>query len=304
LIELIQSVEFRIFLAARVLTAYPEKQRLLFVRVPQCAGRHFLTLAETMHPFFPDRITSTRLALPPEFFRTMGLFLARFIHTKTVLLCKPNIASFHLVPPFATPAAAGGDPADTLPWNFTIPPYRTGDRLFTIVRDPEEIILGQVNAIAAALRLPAGEDAPAIRRWRGWLGDMPELADDAGWVALARQVLARFRGADPICHALGDGTTEGATQACLVTNIEIADLSRYSEWILRTWDTKPEPPDPEAPPILAMEALEQQDRDRLVALTRQDRPLYDRIKAAISVAEKSSITGSQLFAEAAASGEG
>jgi hypothetical protein len=134
-----------------------------------------------------------------------------------------------------------------------------------------------------------------MRRWRGWLGALPEPEDDSGWVAVARRVLAEFRGADPICNALGDGTTEGATQACILTNIEIADLSRYSEWILRTWDTRPEPAEPGEPPILAREALEQQDRHRLVALTRQDRPLYDRIKAAISVAEKSSITGSLLF---------
>jgi hypothetical protein len=295
LVSLIQSVEFRAFLAARVLTAYPEKTRLLFVRVPHCAGRHFLTLAETMHPIFPDAITGTRAALPPTFYPALGLFLARFIHTKTVLLCKPQLTPFRVAPAFATAEVAGGDPAETLPWNFTIPPYRTGDRLFTIVRDPEEIILGQVNAIAAALRWPGAEDPPDIRRWRGSLGALPEPEDAAGWVAVARRVLARFRAADPICHALGDGTTEGATQACIVTNIEIADLSRYSEWILRTWDTRPEPPEPGEPPILSREALEQQDRDRLVALTTQDRPLYDRIKAAISVAETSSITGSVLF---------
>jgi hypothetical protein len=178
---------------------------------------------------------------------------------------------------------------------MTIPPYRTGDRLFTIVRDPEAIILSQVNAIVAALREPAAHEPLPVKRWRNRLGDLPQDTAPEAWAPVARRLLAQFRDRDPICHALGDGTLEGAIEACAVTDIEIADLSRYDEWINRTWDTKPPPAALAAPAILPREALTAEDQDRLAALTAQDRPLYTRIRAALDGAALSSIKGLQLL---------
>jgi hypothetical protein len=178
---------------------------------------------------------------------------------------------------------------------MTIPPYRTGDRLFTIVRQPEEIVLAQVNAVVDALRAPADQVPASTRRWRNWVGELPDEAAPAeAWAAVARRVLAGFKGADPICHALADGTLDGALEACAVTNIEIADASRYEEWITRTWDTRPEPPALAPPVALPREALTAEDQDRLAALTSQDRPLYARIRAALDGADLASIKGLQL----------
>ena len=171
------------------------------------------------------------------------------------------------------------------------PAYRPSDRLFTIVRDPEEIILGQVNSIASKLR--AGSEEPSLRGWRKRLQPMLESAEP-DWQAAARQILAQFSHANPICTALGDGTLAGALEACAVTAVEIADLGRYDEWIMRTWDTKAEPPEEAAPAPLARENLLPDDLARLATLTEQDRPLYTRIKAAIATSALSSVTGAQI----------
>jgi hypothetical protein len=306
---LIFSVEFRRLLAQRILTAYPEKVRLLYVRIPRCAGSHFLATARLMHPVFADEIAAPTPRPGPAFFPMLGLLLARFLSTRTVMLEQPRLAPYYQPPAFAAPEAGSLPPPSlpppslpppslpppSLPWTMELPPYRAGDRLFTIVRDPEAIILSQVNAIVEALRARAADEPAGITSWRNRLGGLPEDADAQAWVPVARQVLAAFADADPICHALGDGTTQGALEACAVTNIEIADLSRYDEWITRTWETRTPPPAVASPVVLPREALTAAELDRLAALTAQDRPLYVRIRAALDGAELSSIKGLQLL---------
>ncbi len=292
--ELVQSVEFRTLLAQRVLTAYPEKIRLLYVRIPGSAGEHFLDTVRTMHPIFPDHIASPSPRLPPDFFRALGLMLNRFLSTRTVMLVQPRLPPYYM-PPAAVPAEAVAAAPESLPWTMTIPPYRTGDRLFTIVRDPQDIVLAQVNAIVDALRTPTTPEPQPIRRWRNKLRELPDAAAPTeAWAPVARRILADFQGRDPICHALADGTLDAALEACAVTNLEIADASRYDEWITRTWDTKSEPPALPPPAALPREALTDADRERLVALTGQDRPFYARVRAALDGAELSSIKGLQL----------
>jgi hypothetical protein len=199
------------------------------------------------------------------------------------------------MPPAAVPAEAVAAAPESLPWTMTIPPYRTGDRLFTIVRDPQDIVLAQVNAIVDALRTPTTPEPQPIRRWRNKLRELPDAAAPTeAWAPVARRILADFQGRDPICHALADGTLDAALEACAVTNLEIADASRYDEWITRTWDTKSEPPALPPPAALPREALTDADRERLVALTGQDRPFYARVRAALDGAELSSIKGLQL----------
>jgi len=289
---LIFSTEFRRLLAQRILSAYPEKIRLLYVRIPRCAGSHFLTIARIMHPVFPPELAAPTPRPGPAFFPTLGLLLARFLSTRTVMLEQPRLAPYYQPSAFV-PESAGA--AGSLPWTMANPPYRTGDRLFTIVRDPEAIILSQVNAIIEALRACATDEPADITHWRTRLGDLPADTDAEAWVSVARRLLANFSDADPICHALGDGTTQGALEACAVTNIEIADLSRYEEWITRTWENKPQPPALASAAVLPREALTAKDRDRLAALTVQDRPLYARIRACLDGAELSSIKGLQLL---------
>ena len=292
--DLIQSVEFRHLLAQRIITTFPEKRRILFVRIPQCAGAHFLQLAETMHPIFPDRLASPRA--PQDFFPALGQHLGRYLHTRSIMLVQPRMDPFFHAPVPVAPAAPDGDTAEgeSLPWTMASPPYRPSDRLFTIVRDPEDIILGQVNSIAVRLHQNADDDAAFTRQWQRRLQSAAAAADSDDAKTLARRVFAVFPHADPICTALGDGTAERARENCIVTNVEIADLSRFDEWILRTWDTKPQPAAPSPPAILTRDDLTPADVTRLAALTVQDRPFYARIKALISGATLSSITGSQL----------
>jgi hypothetical protein len=301
LTELMHSVEFRTLLAQRILSAYPEKIRLLYVRIPGSGGEHFLDTVQNMHPIFPDHVANPSPRLPPDFFRALGLMLSRFLSTRTVMLVQPRLPPYYM-PPAAVPAEAASE--ESLPWTMTIPPYRTGDRLFTIVRDPQDIVLAQVNAVVDALRarttpepqaIKRLPEPQAIRRWRMRLGELPDAAEAEAWAPVARRVLAGFQGRDPICHALADGTLDAALDACAVTNMEIADASRYDEWITRTWDTKPEPPAlPPPPAALPREALTDEDQGRLAALTGQDRPFYARVRAALDGAELSSIKGLQL----------
>ena len=290
--ELIVGTEFRSLLAQRILNAFPEKRRMLFVRVPHCAGEHFLQLAQTMHPVFPNRLANPRGNAPRDYFATLGQHMGRYLHTRSVMLVQPRMVPFYKPAIQAAPDNTEADPqaGESLPWTMTSPPYRPSDRLFTIVRDPDEIILGQVNRIAAALQQSPEHDKPPVGWWRKRLATTGATDPKA----TARRVLALFPHANPICQALGDGTFSGALEACLITGVEIADLSRYDEWIVRTWDTKPEPAAPRPEPILARVDLTADDQARLATLTDQDRPLYARIRNAIDGATTSAVSGLRI----------
>ncbi len=270
--DLLLGEEFRRCLLWRICDAYPERQRLFYVRIPRCAGGHFLHMAGSMHPLFPPGLGRWTRQDRGDFVTALGTYLGRFDTTKTIHVASPSLAPFVQAAP-----AASADPI--LPWGAQ-PPRRTGDRMFVIVREPAGLILSQVNATLAGLA--AGGAGQAADEWRGRLGPLPRSGDTAGWKAAGRRVLAKLAVRNPICHALGDGTARAALQACRLSDLEIVDLSRYAEWVTYTWNVEPEPAMNAAPPLLTRRDLDAADSDRLTGLVAEDLAFYEPLAARLA----------------------
>lgn len=213
--SLLRSQEFRRGLAARMLAAFPEKRRLLFVRLPRCAGQTTLEQLEALHPMPPTGVGGGNAALMPR----IGICAARFDTTTTLSAWAPRMAAF------VTPGGmAPGEADDNLHWQGAEPAFRPGDLLFAILRPPRDLACSQVNAALADLQ--AGE-SPALRQR---VGTLPPAGNVAAWRALGRDLLGDIVTRNPVCHALGDGTAAGALAACRCVPISLVSLGRFDEW--------------------------------------------------------------------------
>ena len=272
--SLVLGQEFRRSLIRRICDAYPERPRMLYVQIPRCAGAHFLTLANTMHAIMPDGIDRWKRGDQTIFIPRLGTYLARFNQTRSITLRLPVLAPFTQTTPPAQ--------ADTLlPWSINPPPKRPGDRLFTILREPASLIMSQVNAILTRLQAPTPGDEAAEDPWRQRLSPLPPPDDAPAWKALGRTVLASLTTADPICHALGDGTAASALEACRLADIEIADLTSYHDWVKYSWDVEPEPPSNTSSRILSREELDQTSAAHLARLTAEDSVFYAKVASGL-----------------------
>ena len=269
---LVLGQEFRRSLIRRLCDAYPERPRMLYVQIPRCAGAHFLTLANTMHAIIPDGIDQVKRGDQTVFIPRLGTYLGRFNQTRSITMKLPVLAPY-----IQAPSQAGGD--TILPWSINAPPKRPGDRLFTIVREPTALMLSQVNAILTRLQAPPADDEAAGDPWRQRLAPLPPAEDAPAWKALGRTVLASLTAADPICHALGDGTAASALEACRLSDIEIADLGTYHDWVKYSWDVEPEPPSNMSVPILTKAELDEPSAAHLARLTAEDSVFYAQVAA-------------------------
>jgi hypothetical protein len=268
--------EFRTHLFRRICDAYPERPRQFFIRLPRCAGHHFLHMASRMHPIFPETLSIHRRGDEAEFLPALGAYLSRFTTTRTIMASAPSLAAF-TQPPAPAPTPPPRASLSPYLWALDPPAYRPGDRLFTILREPQSLILSQVNAILAGLQADPAQDTAAVAGWRSRIPHMPDPTDFASWRSIGRQILAGATLRNPICTALGDGTAQGAREACRLWNIEICDLARYENWVRFTWDTDPEPPTQSAPTLLAKADLGPGETTTLQNLVGEDAAFYARV---------------------------
>ena len=254
---LILGQEFRDSLFRRICDAYAERQRLFYIRIPRCAGRHFLSTTAPMHPLFDFDLATWRRGEGPEFTAALGTYLARFNATKTIMAAIPSQLAVTYAP---SPLHQQGTP---FPWHLNPPPYRAGDRLFAILREPRSLILSLVNAQAEQLTEgPAADTAKYLKQH-------------------ARHLLRDLPHRNPICTALADGTASGALDLCRLTDIELADLTRYAAWIRYTWDTDAEPPVNASTPLLTIDDLDAEEISHLDALVAEDLVFYQRVSTAL-----------------------
>jgi hypothetical protein len=278
--SLLGSQEFRASLIRRICDAFPERPRLLYVRIPRCAGEHFLHMADTLHAIFPPDLGRFHPRDEARFIPALGAYLGRFNITKTIMLAQPSLAPF-VQAPLAT-AGLPGAAAEGLQWTLNPPPRRPGDRVFTIVREPQSLILSQVNAVLTRLQGPPADDDPATAALRNRHRPLPALTNAAAWTALGQTILLSLAARNPICTALGDGTASGALQACRLSDVELADLSRYMDWVKFKWNLEPEPAINTSRSILPAADLTPAAQAHLAGLVDEDVKFHSRVMAELA----------------------
>jgi hypothetical protein len=254
-----------------LLEVFQERQRLLYVRIPRCAGEHVMAMMDRKHPVVPLDLGSPKYRDVDLVTRTLGGVLGLFGNSRSLVVVQPHIA------PFLAPPARRVVGEDPLHWELAQPPCRSTDRLFAVIRPPEEILLSQVNGLLTMLRQPRADDEPPhIAAERKQHAELPAPDNATEWKQLGRRILARIETRNPICAALGDGTAENALATCRRSPIELVGLDGYSEWGRRAFDNAPPDPINVSTPILRRDDLAGEDTARLADLTSEDRILYAR----------------------------
>jgi hypothetical protein len=277
---MITSSEFRASLLRRLCDAYPERTRHFLVHIPRCAGEHFLTMAGSMHPIYPNALATWRPRDHNRFIPALGAYLAQFTLTRTIMAWQPTLAPFTQAPAPADPSATHDSTG--MRWTLNPAPRRTGDRLVAILREPHALLLSAVNAKIDALCRPADTDTPDIAALRRTLPTNAATADAEGRKHIGREILRTLTLRNPICTAIADGTAAAALRAARHQDLELADFSTYADWIKYTWDVEPAAPLNTSTPHLTRADLTPADQAHLHDRTAEDVTFYAAFKAALA----------------------
>jgi hypothetical protein len=278
--DMLTGPEFRASLLRRLCDSYPERTRHFLVRIPRCAGEHFLTMAGSMHPIYPNALATWRPRDENRFIPALGAYLAQFTLTRSIMAWQPTMAPFTQAPTPLDPSTSHD--ATGMRWTLNAPPRRTGDRLVAILREPHALILSAVNATIDALCRPPDADTPNIAALRRTLPANPATADAEGRKHIGREILRTLNLRNPICTAIADGTATGALRAARHQDLELADFSTYADWVKYTWDVEPAAPLNPSAPHLTRADLSAADLGHLHDRTAEDATFYTAFKAALS----------------------
>jgi hypothetical protein len=196
-----------------ILNAHPEKRRLIFVHIPKCAGTDLTANLGTRYPVIHQTLADSNWTPPERLQAAVDEVEQRLQQADAILVAGHN----------------------RLQWVVKNGLYRPGrDRLFSVVREPTEIILSALNyTIGKLVADPVGEQPDT----RGWLRSMG-VTSVAGWAVRDIALLALKSGPIPrnaLCHFLGLGTAESAFDMISASGIEISETSRYSRWAQSAW---------------------------------------------------------------------
>ena len=287
--SVLRSEEFRRPITRRLFDAYPERIRLLYVRIPRCAGSSVMETLRQKHPVMRLDLADRQFRDPAVLVTLLGTLMNNFGTTRTLVVEQRHIAPFLDPPPVAPPAE------DPIHWHVPVGPCRTMDLAFAIVRPPEDLILSHVNGLLTVLQQPAAADEPALvadlRRKHAPLPP-PHLA--GGWKDLGRRLLAEVELRNPICTALGDGTAADALAQCGRSLIQLVPIHEYSEWSRSAFDCSPPDIVAASTQFLRMDDLSDAEKAQLHSLIAEDLQFYARFEAQRTALEMPYVKGSDL----------
>jgi hypothetical protein len=185
-----------------------------------------------------------------------------------------------------------------LSWFLDNDAARFGDHLFTIVRDPVDLMISYANYILMTLLDDPGAERADTRLWLAALGmdALPADASDSTLQALAVAILANptMVPANSLTHHLGHDTADSAIEQCAVANIEITDLHHYPAWLESRFGLNAGRPRNVSRKVLTRQTLTTRQHDALHDATEQDRRFYAKIARGLAGAGTDAIPGLAL----------
>ena len=272
--SLLRSHEFRYRIARRTADAFPERRRILYVRIPSSTGKRVIATIDSKHPILPNDLNDRLYNEPGELAKALGTMFGRMNISNALAMIHTNMAAF-----FEEPENTPAD-QDALAWHVPSVPVRTGDLLFAMIRDPAERALVFVNrAVADFVAGQAPLPAPVHASFANLSAQDRVALSLEDRRSIARALLAGALHKNPICHALGDGTVKDTLEACRCAPISLVPPSQFKIWGRTALDVIPPEADPPPDSVLGPEDLTQTDRDAIAGATGQDRMFYERFKA-------------------------
>jgi hypothetical protein len=278
------SDEFQREIISIFLNAYHEKKRLLFVHIPKCAGSDLSNHLTMKYPSIGQRISDAAWTTRQELFACLRDIVLR-LHFADSIFVRDHIS---------------------LEYYIGRGLIRPGDAVFTVVRNPLQIPLSQVNYILTRLSRNShrAKIDPDTRSWLEVLGvdTIPEEPGGRAWRELAIRIL-RDRSLvppNPMCHWLGGGTAEETIGRLETYSVEVTDTERYTAWLSERWGIDSSTRANASDTFLSLDSLGPRERSYMTELSQEDTKLYNIIRDCLSRSERPSET----FGKPAAPGPG
>ena len=272
------SPEFQRKIIPLIVNAYPEKQRLLFIHVPKCAGTDLRIGLSTRYPALDIGLAQ------PDWTSTQQLFAA--IHEVALGLRFSDTILLHGHIRIAA-AINGGM-------------VRPTDRIITVIRDPVEIILSNVNYIITRVLQDQqdGKEAPDTQGWRRVLGIdrlPPEMPEEVT-ARLFNTILHHPATTVPnsICYWLGNGDVQSAIRRLVINDVEITDTRHYAAWMRDRWDVVRAAKANESRKFVTRAQIGADDVKFIESITADDRELYALLSKQIAASSQNAIFGKDI----------
>jgi hypothetical protein len=275
--EALECEEFQQNIVRLLLNAYPEKRRLIHIHIPKCAGTHLSKRLRVKYPGVSKDLEVKSLTPKSLLFETLHDIAISIPFFDAILVHGHSSISCYLENQLCRP----------------------GDYVFTVVRNPVEIVVSHVNYMVTRFLRDPGFVDPDTSEWSGLLGLTPAEFDQSpeGLANLARQILREplVHARNPLCGYLGDGDVESALNAIVRSNIEITDFSRYDLWFEQKFGIATGVRENVSEKILKLSELTADDIKSLQDLTHEeDKRLYQIIVAALDRSGALSVQGGEL----------
>lgn len=277
--DLLHSAGFQQNVLAYALRAFPEKQRLMFVHIPKCAGSDLSFHLASRFPSLEQRLMDEALTSKGELFEALAGFVRELAFADAIFVRGHLPLDFY----------AGADLT------------RPADRIFTILRDPTEIALSQINYILTKFQLNI--DAGVVDKdTEGWLDaldlkELPPAVTPQFVDKYARKLLHNTDIVEPnsMCRWLGGGTAQIVAERLARHLVEVTDTTHYNAWLLDRWGISAQTRQNESIKFISLSSLGHQELGYVQDLSLEDRKLYSRLQQALAVEGKASVYGEDIL---------
>jgi len=273
------SAEFQEKVLQHLLSAFPEKSRNVFIHVPKCAGTDLILNVGAR------QLSLSKMLEEEGWISKQQLFEA----LRNLVQAIPYYDNFFVY------------------WHMSLGSFvrrvgiRAGDRIFSVIRDPLEIMLSQANYAVTRLRQdPLGND-PDTREILARF-EMERLPDpmslkelkDLAVRALLHPEIAR---ADRISSYLGDEQSphyDTALSNLARYNVEVTTTQHYRDWLAERWGISSRSRHNTSDHWLSVDDLEDTILADLSDRTSQDRKVFDVVSWLLSRTGRPAVTGAEI----------
>ena len=275
----LESPEFQRRAMRNFLHNFSSKQRDIFIHIPKCAGTDLILNLAPGRLSFPRVLDFEEWVSKEELFSSLsGLIQAAPFYDRVFVYGHMQVGEY-----------------------FDIAGARTTDRMFTVIRDPVDLLLSQANYAVGRLRQDPERNDPDTRATADLLGigKFEATPTPRELKELAVRCLLNRRIAQPnrICYYLGKEQNQSYRRAIehIVTfDIEITETSNYRRWLDERWGIQVTSRHNESEKLLTTQEARRFFPEQVDAATGEDQKLFNVIKWVLQQTGSASTTGREI----------
>jgi hypothetical protein len=280
LCELLMGDDFQANLVPRFADAYADKRRLIFVHVPKCAGTDLSNKLKSRYPWMDYNIMDPLWTTKDAMLLRLSRLALQLRFADSLYICGHAVLNYYLDHHMIRP----------------------DDQVFTVVRQPADIAISQLNYVLTrfSLDIERGEVGPDTAEWLSLIGHdgLPaEMSDD--FVRTVVPLLLEnphIVTPNTLCRWLGGNGSDAqaAFNAMIRSDIEVVDVEHYQAWLEARWNIVSHSRDNASVSFVTLDELSHQQQDYIEQITQDDLKLHRVVVDALAKTGKSSIFAHEL----------